>query len=123
MTGQLFQISRQLTTLELSNIGKYGYMSGSADGRLAEQPAAATVTMSRTRKLSSALLRLVGLDLYTHGGGARALQQQTTSSSAGKNPFDRGIITNCSDFWTEGRTLGVDYRQLYELGDVETTKC
>lgn len=70
------------------------------------------------------LLSALGLDLYTKGRAVDGITVcadshrwsvltyvQVASSNAGKraNPFDLGFIRNCSDFWTRGRTLGVDY--------------
>jgi len=31
------------------------------------------------------------------------------------NPFNVGFVSNCRDFWTRGRKLGVKYDRLYEI--------
>lgn len=67
------------------------------------------------RLLPSTLLAIVGLDLYTRGGGAEGMVRANNEKNKGTNPFDVGIIRNCTDFWTRGKTLGVDYEKLYDL--------
>jgi palmitoyltransferase len=127
--GQLFQITKQLTTYELSNLGRYGYMGGhgaslaaQASHRHEHPPHAHGHSHSHggtgllRKVVPKGLLQLVGLDLYTQGkaaeGIARAARQ---GGERGNNPFDVGLWRNCTDFWSRGRTLGVDYAALYEV--------
>ncbi|KAL9939060.1 hypothetical protein V8E36_001873 [Tilletia maclaganii] len=196
LIAQSWQIMRQLTTLEVSNLGRYGYMGGKsgssamaqtgmverananaaaanagggggsaqASGLLAGQspgaegskaaqalrqaagagtgededglggaelgggtggpllPTHHALAPAQQRRHNHGLcahiggagnwvLSIVGLDLYTRGKAGEGLKR---AGSAG-NPFDRGWITNCEDFWTRGKKLGVRYEQLYDI--------
>ncbi|KAK0544456.1 palmitoyltransferase akr1 [Tilletia horrida] len=191
LVAQSWQIMRQLTTLEVSNLGRYGYMGGKsgssamAQTGMVERAAAAAATSGasgvgqantsqqaskatqalrqqqqadaaaaegddgmadssgsgerdtilplhtpRSRGAGSShghahkhgvlavvggagnwLLSIVGLDLYTRGKAGEGLKRAGQAS----NPFDRGYIANCEDFWTRGKKLGVRYEELYEL--------
>lgn len=144
---QSFQIARQLTTLEVSNVGRYGFMGGNAnsqeklqrglidqqaermraagvpeediDARLGHSPPKKRKSAAqRIKGMGSAILAIVGLDLYAQGKGGHALTQTTPMT----NPFDQGVVANClgtclcsPDFWTTGDRLHVDYTQLYEI--------
>lgn len=55
------------------------------------------------------LLSLLGLDLYTKGKAAEGMTLSASDKGQKLNPFDVGIWRNCTDFWSRGRTLGVDY--------------
>lgn len=60
---------------------------------------------------SSFLLHLLGLDRFTTGKATTGLARASKAS----NPFDMGIVSNCKDFWTVGREIGVEYERLYEV--------
>jgi hypothetical protein len=132
--SQLVQIARQLTTLEVSNLGRYGFMGGRGGASMAgqmghrhahaesespadeETPIHAHRHPQRSRGLWSMcgggfLMHVLGLDRFTSGKAANGLAR------AGKaaNPFDIGAVSNCRDFWTAGRELGVEYERLYEV--------
>ncbi|KAI0042759.1 zf-DHHC-domain-containing protein [Auriscalpium vulgare] len=144
LASQLWQIGRQMTTLEVSNLGRYGFMGGRGGASLATQMghrhrAVGTEDSTPDEGLvgeageatplghahahahgkhgpcagcgSGFLMRLLGFDRFTAGGGAHGLAR------AGKaaNPFDLGFAANCKDFWTTGRELGVEYDRLYEV--------
>lgn len=138
LVAQVWQICRQMTTLEVSNLGRYGYMGGKGgqsysgqqnfiamhsraaadslaalhDGGEDECPRSRRPQQrSRAGGVCSWVLSIVGLDLYTRGKAGEGLKR------AGKaaNPFDQGFVTNCRDFWSHGRALGVDYTALYEV--------
>jgi len=138
LAGQLIQIARQMTTFEVSNITKFGFMGGGGDSLAMQQGhqhtgAGAGVSgeeddpstghghvhaghrhrhgHSHGAKGFGFLLRLLGLDRFTRGNAARALARANQSS----NPFDVGIIANCSDFWNKGKEMGVQYESLYEV--------
>jgi hypothetical protein len=142
--SQLWQISRQLTTFELSNLGRYGFMGGhvvvggpgvggahagnnqalSTDGLPVHAHAhgghghrhghsALGAVGALGKKLPGKLMHLVGLDLYTRGRAGAGMKR----AEAASNPFDHGLRRNCEDFWTRGRTLGVDYTTLYDIPD------
>lgn len=77
--------------------------------------------------------RLLGLDTFVaialHGSNA---DQRRAQRQARGNPFSRGVITNCKDFWCDGAPvfgkreggfakLGgerVDYSRLYDASDI-----
>jgi hypothetical protein len=143
--GQLFQISRQLTTFELSNLGRYGYMGGHASQGLSGH-GPARPGMEHT-------LSTDGLPVHAHAHGAHHGHRHGRSAlsrigakfkklpgsmlhlvgldlytrgkagegmrraDAAANPFDQGLRRNCEDFWTRGRALDVDYMTLYEIPD------
>lgn len=160
LASHLYQITRNITTYELSNLGRYGHMgprgisAAAQEGFMAEHVHATSqngdsASGSTTpgaggghvhgpacnhgrghththnplkicaglvgRILPKTLLAIVGLDLYTRGGGAEGMVRATSEKDKGTNPFDVGIMRNCTDFWTRGKTLGVDYERLYDL--------
>ncbi|WFD31624.1 protein S-acyltransferase [Malassezia sp. CBS 17886] len=137
---QLAQASRQLTTFEASNVGRYGFMGGRGEMNLATQRGymhqqterlqAAGLSSEEIQaqlhgkrlhpqrtlcgvlaSCGSSLMSVAGLDLYTRGKGGRGLR----ASSRGSNPFDAGFFANWRDFWTKGGHLRVDYTCLYEV--------
>lgn len=129
--AQLWQIARQMTTLEVSNVGRYGFMGGqpsvanaahshhgSATASLVDQQHVHGDSCDHSaagarpkKKSSSFLLKILGIDRFTSGKAAEGLAKSGKVS----NPFDLGLIKNCGDFWTRGRELGVDYERLYEV--------
>jgi palmitoyltransferase len=137
LVSQFLQIARQMTTLEVSNLGRYGYMGGRG-GSLATQMGhrhthalqadpedglAGDATSAgghvhghgRPRHASGCstgfLMHLFGFDRFTSGKAANGLAR----ASHAANPFNAGIVGNCRDFWTRGRELGVEYDRLYEI--------
>lgn len=142
LAGQLFQIARQMTTLEVSNLGRYGFMGGRAGSSMAMQqghqhqpaqdgvspeeddpnPGGAHAHLHRhgagghrhNHKAGGGLgfmLNVLGLDRFTRGKAANGLARSGTAT----NPFDAGLISNCSDFWTKGKEIGVQYETLYDV--------
>lgn len=138
LAGQLLQIARQMTTFEVSNLSKYGFMGGRGESMAMQQghqhasagggisgdeddPLNGTPTIAGQHHrhghphgvngFFGFLLRLLGLDRFTRGNAARALAHANRSS----NPFDMGVIANCGDFWTKGKEAGVQYESLYEV--------
>lgn len=114
---QIVQMSRQLTTLEASNLGRYGFMGGRGASlktqygymqQQTERMAAAGMDRDliheqlhgrSKRKVSVAtaagnagnwLLSIVGLDLFTRGKAGRGYSR----SNAAANPFDHGLLAN-----------------------------
>lgn len=137
LAAQIWQIARQMTTMEVSNMSRYGFMGGrpspttqnpqqsrsgstTASGLLAsnlEHVHGANCDHSKPsgKKSSSTkafLLKILGIDRFTSGNATSSL---LATSSSVANPFDLGPIKNCTDFWTRGRELGVDYERLYEV--------
>lgn len=126
-----------MTTLEVSNLGRYGFMGGrggaSMSGQMGHQSQHRHASMSPdpddvTTLESPAsgvhqhagvcagcgsgfLMNLLGLDRFTKGKATTGLAR------AGKatNPFDLGVVGNCKDFWSAGRELGVEYDKLYDV--------
>ncbi len=121
LLGQLYQIMRQMTTLEVSNLGRYGFMGGRGGPSLGAQDGHQHVDGGGHSHhhhknglcggATDSLLKLLGLDRFTKG---KAVDGMARASKAG-NPFDMGCITNCRDFWTRGRELGVEYERLYDV--------
>ena len=139
--SQLWQIARQLTTLEVSNLGRYGFMGGrggaSMSGQMGHRHAHShgggmsaadeeTPTLAHSHAGhkhahgisglfamcgGNFIMHLVGLDRFTHGKAGSGLARANKAS----NPFDLGIVANCRDFWSAGRELGVEYERLYEV--------
>lgn len=128
--SQLWQIARQMTTLEVTNLGRYGYM-GSKGTSLATQMGHSHVQHdARGDELGDSvgprhahkhaggcagganfLLNVLGLDRFTKGKAVDGLARAGKAS----NPFNVGIVGNCKDFWTAGRQLGVEYERLYAV--------
>ena len=127
-----------MTSLEVSNLGRYGFMGGRGgsnmigqmghrhqhrqagaspdpdDGMALESPAPGHVHQHAGVCAgcgSGFLMNLLGLDRFTKGKATAGLAR------AGKatNPFDLGLVGNCKDFWTAGRELGVEYDKLYDV--------
>ncbi|CAA7262320.1 unnamed protein product [Cyclocybe aegerita] len=144
LASQLWQVARQMTTLEVSNLGRYGFMGGRGGASLSGQMG------HRHQHRSDSVLpgvdtedtALVGSDtgapaagvVHRHSGvcagcgtsflmnllgfdrftKGKAVDGLARASKA-SNPFDLGIVGNCKDFWTAGRELGVEYEKLYDV--------
>lgn len=138
LVSQGWQIARQLTTLEVSNLGRYGFMggrgaltqrsqhfgaqpgSGSGDPLASDQLSGMSASGGGGHHHSHApcggcgsgfLMHLLGLDRFTKGKAVDGLAKASKAS----NPFDMGLIANCKDFWTAGNQLGVEYEKLYDV--------
>lgn len=124
LASHAFQITRQLTTWELSNLGRFGFMGGRPVSRQSLNQIGSQSQGHRCAhgeggghhhrhaKLGNVfkrLLSLLGLDLYTKGKAAEGMTLSASDKGQKLNPFDVGIWRNCTDFWSRGRTLGVDY--------------
>ena len=156
IASHTYQITKNITTYEVSNLGRFGHMgtrglSASAqEGFMAEHAHAQSTTSGSatpadpeqsgaesghvhgpacrhghshshggghrhsnnplkvcsaicTKCMPSTLLAIVGLDLYTKGRGAEGMAR-AAQDGPGANPFDVGLMGNCTDFWTRGRT-------------------
>ena len=141
LAGQLYQVVRQMTTFEVSNLGRYGFMGGRGGTSLASQMghrhqhaafgagagagigAGAGVDGDGSSVASGQghhhkhggclpmIMQLTGLDAFTRGRAADGLARASKAS----NPFDMGVVGNCKDFWSAGKELGVEYERLYEV--------
>ncbi|PPQ88419.1 hypothetical protein CVT25_011221 [Psilocybe cyanescens] len=143
LASQLWQVARQMTTLEVSNLGRYGFMGGRGGASLSGQmghrhqsrqdsvlPGVDTEDTALVGDASSASTGVV----HRHSGvcagcgtgflmnllgfdrftKGKAVDGLTRASKA-SNPFDVGIVGNCRDFWTGGKELGVEYDKLYDV--------
>ena len=133
-----------MTSLEVSNLGRYGFMGGRGGANMSGQ-----MNHRQGRRHDTMLpgvdtedTSLAGSDgnlsgtgvVHRHSGicagcGSGFLMNllgfdRFTKGKAvdglaraGKasNPFDLGIVGNCKDFWTAGRELGVKYEMLYDV--------
>ncbi|KAJ7457064.1 hypothetical protein FB451DRAFT_1047570, partial [Mycena latifolia] len=127
LASQFWQIARQMTTLEVSNLGRYGFMGGRGGASLHGQmghrhthahahaspdtPDADAGASGAAPPPSGFLMNLLGLDRFTRGKAVDGLARAGRAS----NPFDLGMYRNCRDFWTNGRELGVEYERLYDV--------
>ncbi|KAL1757982.1 hypothetical protein FB107DRAFT_259233 [Schizophyllum commune] len=141
LASQLWQVARQMTTFEVSNLGRYGFMGGrggqSLAGQMGHRHRSSSVTGEDASLMSDAattnithghghthghrhgcagcgsgfLMHLLGFDRFTKG---RAVDGLAMAGRAA-NPFDLGLVGNCRDFWTAGRELGVEYDKLYDV--------
>ncbi|KAK7045356.1 palmitoyltransferase akr1 [Paramarasmius palmivorus] len=141
LASQLWQVARQMTTLEVSNLGRYGFMGGRGgesmrsqgghshhSSNLMHSSASSLVNSDLTESTHSSqphshshgskciccppyLLTLLGFDRFTKGKSIDGLARASTAA----NPFDLGMWGNCKDFWTAGKELGVEYDKLYDV--------
>ncbi|KAF9049653.1 zf-DHHC-domain-containing protein [Hymenopellis radicata] len=121
LASQFWQIARQMTTLEVSNLGRYGFMGGRGGASMAGQMGHSHSRSGTSSPDSEApvhnhraggfIMNLLGFDRFTKGKAVDGLAR----SSKASNPFDLGMWGNCKDFWTAGRELGVEYDKLYEV--------
>ena len=129
-----------MTTLEVSNLGRYGYMGGrgvslgnhmghrhrhahhgsslpgvdTEDASLVGSDVGAPAhrhSGSCAGCGSGFLMNLLGFDRFTKGKAVDGLARASRAS----NPFDLGIVGNCKDFWSAGKELGVEYEKLYDV--------
>ncbi|KAG2005590.1 ankyrin repeat domain-containing protein 50 [Coprinopsis cinerea AmutBmut pab1-1] len=139
LASQLWQVARQMTTLEVSNLGRYGFMGGRAGASMSGQmghrqhrhgaPQSVPGVDSEDTSLVGGegssipggtghrhsgggfLMNLLGFDRFTKGKAVDGLARAGKAS----NPFDLGVVSNCKDFWTNGKELGVEYETLYDV--------
>ncbi|TFK18935.1 zf-DHHC-domain-containing protein [Coprinopsis marcescibilis] len=132
--SQLWQVARQMTTLEVSNLGRYGFMGGrggaSLTGQMGHRQNRFTANQlpgvdsedaslaggevsggAHSHRRGGFLMNLLGFDRFTKGKAVDGL----TRASKASNPFDLGVVSNCKDFWSNGKELGVEYDKLYDV--------
>ncbi|KAF9529899.1 DHHC palmitoyltransferase-domain-containing protein [Crepidotus variabilis] len=145
LASQLWQVARQMTTLEVSNLGRYGFMGGRGGASLTGQMGHRHGRAGGDNSLpgvDTEETNLVGADgnaassgaVHRHSGlcagcGSGFLMNLLgfdrftkgkavdglTRAGKASNPFDLGIVGNCKDFWSAGRELGVEYETLYDV--------
>lgn len=132
-----------MTTLEVSNVGRYGYMGGRGGVSASSQSGLVEKWKAGTAAGADGIEEEDGCR-HSHGRsgstGANSATPRTTTkknfllkilgidrftqgkaaeglakSGSVTNPFDLGLWNNCRDFWTRGRELGVEYTRLYEV--------
>lgn len=118
LASQVWQVARQMTTLEVTNLGRYGYLGGRGGSSLAAQQGHAhshegheTTHAHGAKGCWGFLLNILGFDRFTKGKARQGLARASKAS----NPFDLGMMANCRDFWTTGGELGVEYQTLYDV--------
>lgn len=113
-----------MTTLEVSNLGRYGFMGGRGGASMGQQmghvhthnPSEDGASGSHHHRHSMCgggglIMNLLGFDRFTKGKAADGLAR----AAKAPNPFHLGVVGNCKDFWTAGRELGVEYERLYDV--------
>jgi len=133
-----------MTTLEVSNLGRYGYMGGRGGASLSGQmghrhqhrhsgstvpgvDAEDTALMGSDAGSSTSATHqhagfcagcgsgfLMNLLGFDRFTKGRAVDGLARAGKA-SNPFDLGVFGNCKDFWTAGKELGVEYEKLYDV--------
>lgn len=89
---QLWQVATNCTTNEMSNFNRYGYMAGEGGGEGAADAHAGHHHGGGGHQAGS-VMNILGLDRINSSNLAAAQQAAKT------NPFDHGVMRNCSDFW------------------------
>ncbi|RXK35073.1 palmitoyltransferase AKR1 [Tremella mesenterica] len=156
--SHLWQIARQMTTVEVSNLGRYGFMGGRGGASLRDQSGAmrqATAIGAGIGPLESMqdstmgggpegnlnlppppshvhthshshggikglcgmiwkgftgpVMHILGLDRFTRGKAMSGMAR----AGRDHNPFDLGVVKNCTDFWLEPEII--DYTHLYSI--------
>lgn len=102
---QFYQITRGITTHELSNLQKYGFLGGgniTVEDRMQEgvssrlPPVSTPDAPPHTR--FQRCLRILGVEQFFTT--FKDKRQRAVAQRRGMNPFDQGgCLTNCSDFW------------------------
>jgi len=126
LASQLWQMARQMTTLEVSNLGRFGFMGGRGGMAVSQQQGQGQMQEMGAHDhhhghghghrhgnggVLGCLMAVLGFDRFTKGKAADGLAK----AAQAPNPFNLGWVANCEDFWTTGRELGVDYRTLYDI--------
>ena len=102
---QYYQITRGITTHELSNLQKYGFLGGgnvTVEDRMQEgvssrlPPIATPDAVPQTR--FQRCLRILGVEQFF--STFKDKRKRAVAQRRGMNPFDQGgCLTNCTDFW------------------------
>ncbi|KAH9969403.1 hypothetical protein BGW80DRAFT_1461693 [Lactifluus volemus] len=116
LVSQLVQIAHQMTTLEVSNFGRYGYMGAREDALSGDSTSAGAHVHGHGHRHGSGcntnfLMQLFGFDRFTSGKMANGFAR----SGHAANPFNMCIVGNCRDFWTRGCELDHDEAEEGEI--------
>jgi hypothetical protein len=102
---QFYQIARGITTHELTNLQKYGFLGGGnvtvedrmQEGVSSRLPPIAKPNESPPSKFAKCL-RILGVEQFITTFNDK--RQRSISQRRGMNPFDQGgCWSNCTDFW------------------------
>jgi hypothetical protein len=102
---QYYQITRGITTHELSNLQKYGFLGGGnvtvedrmQEGVSSRLPPIAKPDAKRPTRIQKCL-RILGVEQFFTTFKDR--RQRAVAQRRGMNPFDQGgCWANCADFW------------------------
>ncbi|KAG2117174.1 uncharacterized protein F5147DRAFT_604664 [Suillus discolor] len=143
LVTQYWQVTKQLTTFEVSNIGRFGFMGGRGtlaagsggggvqmghrhhhgahqqNGDTDSEAEASAHKQAHSHTFCGALTApgtctAFLLNLLGLDRFTRGRAARGLTSHA-RNPFDFGAVRNCRDFWTMGKELGVEYGQVYDV--------
>ncbi|KAF7730664.1 palmitoyltransferase akr1 [Apophysomyces ossiformis] len=129
---QAYQIAVATTTNESANSHRYSYMNkgGGMMAQVASGPAGGTVGSNGPDIPAGHGHAHAHGHAHGHAGGfcpclqlvagARALHKTRSRQSVGSggNPFDRGCIMNCIDFWVDSNEKGpgvINWHELYDI--------
>jgi palmitoyltransferase ZDHHC13/17 len=102
---QFYQIARGITTHELTNLQKYGFLGGgnvTAEDRMQEGVSSRLPPISKSKEPRPSkfnkCLRILGVEQFFTT--FKDKRQRAVAQRRGMNPFDQGgCWTNCTDFW------------------------
>ena len=133
-----------MTSLEVSNLGRYGFMGGRGGASLSGQMSQHH-HLGRRHDSDGEDASLAGNDASGSNSSGTGVVHRHSGICAGcgsgflmnllgfdrftrgkavdglaragkaSNPFDLGMVGNCKDFWTAGKELGVKYETLYDV--------
>src|SRR5271170_901145 len=101
---QYYQISRGITTHELSNLQKYGFLGGgnvTAEDRMQDGISSRLAPLQHNHPTGKfhKCLRILGVEQFFMT--FKDKRQRAVAQRRGMNPFDQGgCLTNCGDFWS-----------------------
>jgi len=116
---QHYQIARGITTHELSNLQKYGFLGGSGftvedrlqEGVSSRLPAISKPDTPHTGRFHKCL-RILGVEQFATT--FRNKRQRAQANRRGMNPFDQNSwVRNCSDFWAVPTHLNEDNQKAW----------
>jgi DHHC palmitoyltransferase len=102
---QYYQITRGITTHELSNLQKYGFLGGgnvTVEDRMQEGVSSRLPPITKNDVVPPTrwqkVLKILGVDQFFTT--FKDKRQRAVAQRRGMNPFDQGgCWTNCADFW------------------------
>ncbi|KAF9037902.1 ankyrin [Hymenopellis radicata] len=106
LASQFWQIARQMTTLEVSNLGRYGFMGGRGGASMAGQ-------MGHSHSRSGRrgfIMNLLGFDRFTKGKAVDGLARSSKASNLSISDVGKlqGLLDGGEGAW-------VEYDKLYDV--------